>query len=270
LMPPGTIEVIAVPEQILCDNGIAVATPLAGFTTTVAIVGVVLQPFAVGVMVNVTVTGELPVLIKVPLMLPVPLAAIPVTGAVLSLVQLYTAPLPLPLNETVLMAVPEHTVCDEGMADATAGAGFTVTVAVTGVPEQPLAEGVMVNVTVTGEPDVLVNVPVILPVPLAAIPVTEPVLFLVHAYVTPSVVLLSAIVVIAVPEQTDCDAGATTATGAGLTSTEARLVQLLELGVMVNVTYTGLVPVFINEPLMLPEPLFAIPVTEAVLFLVQL
>lgn len=86
----------------------------------------------------------------------------------------------------------------------------------------------------------------------------------------PSVVLLNAMVVIAVPEQADCDEGVATTTGRGLTSTEALLVQLLELGVMVNVTYTGAAVVLVNEPVMLPVPLLAIPVTAAVLFLVQL
>ena len=49
------------------------------------------------------------------------------------------------------------------------------------VPGQPLAVGVIVNVTVTGAVVVLVNEPLMFPVPLAAIPVTVPVLFLVHA-----------------------------------------------------------------------------------------
>ena len=48
------------------------------------------------------------------------------------------------------------------------------------VPGQVLAVGVIVNVTVTGAKVVLVNEPKMFPVPLAAIPVTVPVLFLVH------------------------------------------------------------------------------------------
>lgn len=59
-----------------------------------------------------------------------------------------------------------------------AGRGLTVTVAVTGVPVQPLAVGVIVNVTVTGAAVVFVKVPVILPDPLADMPVTVPVLSL--------------------------------------------------------------------------------------------
>lgn len=53
----------------------------------------------------------------------------------------------------------------------------TITVAVIGVPGQPLADGVIVKVTVTGDVVVLVNVPLMLPVPLAAIPVAVAVLF---------------------------------------------------------------------------------------------
>lgn len=69
----------------------------------------------------------------------------------------------------------------DGEAVAVLGPGVTVTVAVMAVPVQPLTEGVIVNVTVTGELVVLVSDPVILPEPLLAIPVTEAVLFLVHA-----------------------------------------------------------------------------------------
>ena len=71
-------------------------------------------------------------------------------------------------------------ICDDGVATAS-GVGFTNTVAVIGVPGQPLAVGVIVNVTVTGAVVVLVNAPLILPEPLAAMPVTVPVLSLVHA-----------------------------------------------------------------------------------------
>ena len=65
------------------------------------------------------------------------------------------------------------------MAEAT-GPAFSTTVAVMGAPAQPLAVGVMVNATVTGAPVVFVNAPVILPDPLAAIPVIVAVLFLVQ------------------------------------------------------------------------------------------
>lgn len=48
---------------------------------------------------------------------------------------------------------------------------------------------------------VLVNVPLILPLPLAAIPVTFTVLFLVQVYVVPLTAPLSTIVVIGLAEQ---------------------------------------------------------------------
>lgn len=59
-----------------------------GLTSTVAVIGVPGQPFAVGVIVKVTVIGALVVLVSVPLIFPEPLLAIPVTVTVLFLVQL--------------------------------------------------------------------------------------------------------------------------------------------------------------------------------------
>ena len=84
--------VIADPEQMVCVEGVATAFGL-GFTTTVAVMGVPEQVADVGVIVNVTVTGAVVVLTNEPLISGVaideaPLAAIPVTEAVLSLVQL--------------------------------------------------------------------------------------------------------------------------------------------------------------------------------------
>jgi hypothetical protein len=85
------------------------------------------------------------------------------------------------------MATPEHLDCGgKGKTDAT-GFGLTVTLAVTGVPEQPLKIGVMVKVTITGALVILVKAPLISPVPLSAIPVTEAVLFLVQSYIVPEV-----------------------------------------------------------------------------------
>ena len=88
-------------------------------------------------------------------------------------------------------------------------------------PVQPLAEGVMVKVTVIGTFAVLVSVPLIFPEPLAAIPVTTPLLFLVHANVVDGVALLNTIIVIGEPEQTVCDAGVAVAAGIGFTVTVA-------------------------------------------------
>ena len=86
--PESAMLVIALPEQIVCAEFVADAIGV-GFTTTVAVIGVPGQEFAVGVMVKVTVTGAFVVLVKLPAILfPVPLAPIPVTVPVLSLVQL--------------------------------------------------------------------------------------------------------------------------------------------------------------------------------------
>ena len=85
-------------------------------------------------MVKVTVTGTLVVFVNVPLILPLPLAAIPVTATVLSLVQLKTVPATLPESTIVVIDSPEQIVCDDGVATAL-GVGFTSTVAVTGVPK---------------------------------------------------------------------------------------------------------------------------------------
>jgi len=81
-----------------------------GFTVTVAVTGGPSQvppPFAV--MVKVTVTGVAVLLVKEPLMSPLPLAGIPVTAR-LSLVQLYTVPDAPPLNTIVVMALPVQEV----------------------------------------------------------------------------------------------------------------------------------------------------------------
>lgn len=165
-------------EQMLCDEGVATAFGI-GFTVTVAVIGVPGQPAAVGVMVNVTVTGEVVVFVTVPLILPEPLAAIPVTATMLFLTQLKPVDGTVPLITIVVIALPEQTFCDDGVATAS-GEGLTSTVAVMDVPGQPSAIGVIVNVTVTGNNVVLVNAPLISPVPLAAIPVTVAALFLVQ------------------------------------------------------------------------------------------
>ena len=77
---------IEVAEQMVCEAGVATAFGV-GLTKTVAVIAAPGQPFAVGVIVNVTVTGALVVLVKEPDMLPEPEAAIPVTATALSLVQ---------------------------------------------------------------------------------------------------------------------------------------------------------------------------------------
>jgi hypothetical protein len=82
-----------------------------GLTVTVAVKGVPVQPLASGVIVNVTVIGAVVGLINVPLIVPDPLAPIvPVTVAVLSLVQLKTVPGTLPVNVIGVMDCPVQTV----------------------------------------------------------------------------------------------------------------------------------------------------------------
>lgn len=106
----------------------------------------------------------------------------------------------------LLVILPGHVIV---------GTAFTITVAVTGVPTQPAGDvGVMVKVTVCGTVVILVSVPLMLPLPLAAIPVTFAVLSLVHAKVVPGMSAPGTIVVIG-PEHTVCVKGATLATGNG-------------------------------------------------------
>ena len=190
-------------------------------TITVAVIDGPKQPPAfTGVIVKVTVTGELVVFVNAPLILPVPLAAMPVTVAVLLRVQAYVVPATLLVNTIVVIAVPEQMVWLDGVAIAF-GVGFTNTVAVIGVPVQVTPAfvklGVMVKVTVTGALVVLVSVPLILPAPLAAIPVTVTLLSLTQLYTVPATLPVNAIVAMAEPEQIVCDAGVATALGVGFT-----------------------------------------------------
>ena len=226
-LPVNTIVVMAEPEQMTCVAGVATALG-TGFTTTVAVMDgpVQVTPPLVkeGVIVNVTVTGALVRLVKLPLInvVPDPLDAIPIAVALLSLVQSNTVPGTLPVKLIVVIAEPEQIVCDDGVATAL-GTGFTTTVAVMDGPVQVtpafVNDGVIVNVTVTGALVVLVNVPLILPAPLAAIPVTATVLSLVQLNTVPATLPLKLIVPMAEPEQMVCDDGVATALGIGFTTT---------------------------------------------------
>ena len=115
-----------------------------------------------------------------------------------------------------MIAAPEQAVWVGGVATAF-GIGFTSTVAVIGAPEQPLNVGVIVKVTVIGVLVAFVSAPLISPVPLAAIPVTMPVLSRVQLYVVPDMAPFSEIVEIAAPEQIVWLAGVATAFGVGFT-----------------------------------------------------
>ena len=176
---PVKVAVVKAPEQTVWFG--CVFTVGVGLTSTVAVDVGPAHPFAVGVIVKVTVTAALVVFVNVPLIgLPDPLAAMPVTLTVLSLVQVYVVPATAPVSAILVIAVPEQIVCDAGVAIAF-GVGLTSTVAVVVGPTQPFDVGVIVKVTVIGAVVVLVKVPDIgVPDPLAAIPVTETVLSLVH------------------------------------------------------------------------------------------
>ena len=81
-----------------------------GLTRTIAVVGIPEHPFAVGVIVKVTVIGILVELVKFPLMFVLPLAAIPVTDTVLSLVQLKVVKATFPERAIVAIALVEQIV----------------------------------------------------------------------------------------------------------------------------------------------------------------
>ena len=215
--PDSVMVVIRASEQMVCVAGVATAVGV-GLTNTVAVIAAPGQPLAVGVIVNVTVIGALVVLVKEPEMLPLPLAAMPVTVAVLLRVHAYVVPVTFPVRTIVAIEVAEQIVCAAGVATAF-GVGLTRTVAVIGKPTQPLAVGVIVKVTVTGALVVFVKVPEMLPLPLAAMPVTVAVLLRVHAYVVPVTAPVKTMVLIDEAEQMVCAAGVAMAVGVGLTST---------------------------------------------------
>ena len=170
--------------QIVCPVVLAAEVSVAVFTGTTESTAVIAVPVQVipplvnvGVIVKVTGMPVAELWVSVPLMLPVPVAAMPVTVVVLSLVQLNVVPATLPLLTIVVIGTPVQLIWNDGAATAS-GIGLTITVAGTVVPSgQPEAlVGLMLNVTVTGALVVLVRVPMILPVPLAAMPVTAVIL----------------------------------------------------------------------------------------------
>ena len=131
-MPLNRIGVILAPEQIVWMAGKPFASGV-GFTSTVTVIGAPVQPFALGVMVNVTSTGAKVVLVNVPLISPTPLAAIPVMVVVASRVQEYVVPLTLPLDDIGVMLAPEQIVWLVGV-DTASGVGLTIIWKETAVP----------------------------------------------------------------------------------------------------------------------------------------
>ena len=171
----------------------------------------------VGVTVKVTRTGVGAVLVNVPEMSPDPFSAIPVTLVVSSRVQVNVVPGRL-LERTIgMIEPPEQTLCEAGVAEPV-GDGFTITLAVNVAPVQLFAVGVTVKVTVTGAFVVFVKLPMMSPVPLAAMPVTVAVLSRVQANVVPEIGPEGVIRSIVPPEQIVCEAGAAVPLGVGSTS----------------------------------------------------
>ena len=101
--------VMAAAEQTVCDDGVATASGV-GFTSTVAVTGVPGLPFAVGVMIKLTLIGMLVVLVNVPEISPEPETAMPVTETVLSLTQANVVPVTLLLKTISMIASREQTV----------------------------------------------------------------------------------------------------------------------------------------------------------------
>ena len=132
---------------------------------------------ACGVTLTVAITGAFVALVAVNEgIFPAPVGASPIDAVLL--VQLNKVPATDPAKFTAAVSVLLHTTWLAGWV--TSGVGCTVTVAVIEAPVQVPETGVIVNVTITGDEVVLVNVPLIFPEPLAGIPVTEPVIFLVQ------------------------------------------------------------------------------------------
>ena len=71
-LPLNTMGVMLVPEQIVWLFGVDAASGV-GLTRVVAVMGVPIQPLALGVMVKVTSTGAIVVFVNVPLISPTPL-----------------------------------------------------------------------------------------------------------------------------------------------------------------------------------------------------
>lgn len=224
-VPPATAFAYWVFEPVqTTDAPVMAGKETDGFTRTVAVLAVPAQEAAIGVTVKVTVYGvEAEVLVSFPEMVPVFPVALPamseaeVTVEVLSLVQLKVVPTTLLEVESAsaVMLLPEHIVWLAGVTVAT-GTGFTTTLALIGEPAQVLGDvGVMVKVTVNGAFEVFVILPVMLPEPEDAIPVTEEVLSLVQAYVVPLTELLvpSTTVAMLEPEQIVCVLFVAVATG---------------------------------------------------------
>ncbi len=131
---------VDVPEQIVCDEGVAIAVGI-GFTNIGTSSGAPIHPLKVGVTVYVTVPVLLLVVFNTCAILePVP-ADEPVAKDSLA-VHPKVDPTGDELNAMPVTS-PEQIVCDGGVAIAV-GIGLTVISTSTGKPTQPVNVGVMV------------------------------------------------------------------------------------------------------------------------------
>ena len=153
-------------------------------------------------MVKLTNTGEVVELDKVLAIFPVPLAASPVTGAVLSLVQVKPAKPILLVVTIVVMDVPLQMLCTAGVETAFTE-GFTVMVIVIAVPVQVTVAGVTVKCINWGTVVLLMSIPAIFPVPLAPIDPVTTGLSLTQLNDVPVTIPVKLTGVMVAPEQTD-------------------------------------------------------------------
>ena len=150
-----------------------------------------------------------------PLMLPVPLAGIPVRFAVLFRVQVNTVPARLfDVEKLIDIAAPLQRDCVAGAATIT-GDGCTIISDVIALEAQPPTVAVTVNITVWSIPVEFTGVPEItVPLPELGIPVTAG-LFRVQLITVPEIAFgfESVIPVIAVEPQMVCVNGETATVG---------------------------------------------------------
>jgi hypothetical protein len=133
---------LVVPLQIVSAFG-AATTSGNGLTVTITVIGVPLQPPALGVIVYVAVPATEPVAVNVSaIVAPLPIST-PLTPES-TRVQLYvTPPIPFVVLNPMLVTAPLQIVWLAGNA-TTFGFGVTVTTTTIGVPVHPPAPGVIV------------------------------------------------------------------------------------------------------------------------------
>jgi hypothetical protein len=223
--------------------------------------------FAIGVTVIVPVCGIFVLFVALNAAIsPVPCMLSPMVW--LSLSQVNTVLLTVPLKFTAFVVAPAHSVWSA--LEFTVGLGFTVMLKLFVAPVQPLAVGVTTIVAVTGVTPVFVAVKeLIFPVPLAARPMV--VLLFVHVYTVPVTLPLKFTALVAVPLHLAWSLIFATV-GVGLTvivNKSAGPVQPLADGVTIIVATSGAVPLLTaaNEGTS-PIPVAASPID--VLLLVQL